>query len=36
MYENNTSSTVGLMPRAAASCRFFASVNPGFTQPAAV
>jgi hypothetical protein len=35
MYENNTSSTLGLMPCAGASCRFFASVNPGFRQPAA-
>jgi hypothetical protein len=35
MHENNTSSAVGVMPRAAALGRFFASGNPGFEQPAA-
>jgi len=35
MYENNISSAMGVMLCAAALCRFFASGNPGFEQPAA-
>jgi hypothetical protein len=36
MYENNTSSAVGLRLRSGALSRFFVTGNPGFKQPAAV